>query len=114
MAIKALKHLHKTLWQKLVKKVELKVENFKRLHINALQQQQRCVSCFIFMAAPQGKDHNLRLKWGFLSFFFSPRHHMYASVGESAGRKIDAQQQVRKEAGLRYSFGFGCEKVYEP
>lgn len=36
---------------------------------------------------------------------------MYASVAESAGEKIEAQQQVRKEAGLRYSFGFVCEKL---
>lgn len=43
--------------------------------------------------------------------FFSPQHHTYASVAESAGEKIEAQQQVRKEAGLRYSFGFACAKL---
>lgn len=43
--------------------------------------------------------------------FFSPQHHTYASVAESAGEKIEAQQQVRKEAGLRYSFGSACEKL---
>lgn len=43
--------------------------------------------------------------------FFSPQHHTYGSVAESAGEKIEAQQQVWKEARLRYSFGFACEKL---
>lgn len=41
------------------------------LHIDGLQQQQFCVSCLVFMAAPQGEDLDLKLKWMFLFFHLS-------------------------------------------
>lgn len=67
---------------------------------------------------PQRERNDPRMKW---MFHFvpappPPQRHMCAPAAErcaaeSAGEEIEAQQQVRKEAGRRNSFGSACQKL---